>query len=159
MRMAAQGRDIGERSQQEADRCDRPHRNRQSPGGEQSVSIDGGGEDQLKIRASEQRPGEVRDRLADDPGKNQRGSRGDNRHDSRGAVRSVFNAEEPARDRIGCGVQRHEHKDDENREAPQRQCAEHRREGPRAQAQIVQDETGKGGQGPNQPSNQAARPA
>ena len=98
MRMAAQSRGVGERRQQEADRCDGPDRNRQSAGGEQSVSVDRGGEDQLKIRAPEQCPGEVRDRLADDPGKNERGAAGENRHDPGAAVGAVFNADEPACD-------------------------------------------------------------
>ena len=56
-------------------------------------------------------------------------------------------------------MERQENKDDKDRQSPKRQCAEHRGERPRAQAQIVQDETGKGGQGPNQPPNHAARPA
>ena len=93
MGMAAQSGDIGERGQHEPHRCDGPDRNRQSAGGEQRVSIDGRGEDQLEIRAPEQRPGEIRNRLANDPWDDERGAAGENRHDALRAIGAVFNLE------------------------------------------------------------------
>ena len=110
------------------------------------MSIDRRGEDQLEVRAPKQRAGEVRDRLADDPWKDERHAAGENRRDPRKAIGAVFNADEPAGDRVGCDVERHEHERDQNCQSPQRQRAEHRREATRAQAQIVQDEARKSGQ-------------
>ena len=109
MRMAAQSGDIGERGQHEPDRCDGPDRNRQSAGGEERVSIDRRGEDQLEVRAPKERPGEIRDRLANDPWEDERDAAGENRRDARRAIGAVFNADKPAGDRVGCDVKPHEH--------------------------------------------------
>ena len=117
MRMAAESGDVGDRRQQQRDRCDGPNRNRQSAGGKQSVSIDGRGEDQLKVRAPKQRAGEIRDRLAHDPWQHERGAAGENRRNPRRAVGPVFNADEPAGDRVGRDVERHEHERDQNRQS------------------------------------------
>ena len=110
------------------DRCDGPDRNRQSAGGKQGVSVDGRSEDQLEVRAPEQRAGKVGDRLADDPGKDERGAAGENRRDPRDAVGTVLDADEPAGDRVGRDMERHEQKRDQNRQSSQRQRAEHRRQ-------------------------------
>ena len=128
MRMAPESRDVGERRQQQADRGDGPDRNRQSAGGEQSVRIDGRGEDQLEVRAPEQHAGEIRDRLADDPGKHERDAAGENRRDPRGAVGAVFDADEPAGDRIGRDVERENKEGDESAELRGDERAEHRRQ-------------------------------
>ena len=149
MGMAPESGDVGDRRQQQRDRCDGPDRNRQSTGGEQRVSIDGRGEDQLEVRPPEQRAGEVRDRLAHDPWQDERGAAGENRRDPRNAVGTLFDLDEPAGDRVGRDVERHEHERNQSRQSAQRQRAEHRREATRAQAQIVQDETRKSGQRPN----------
>jgi hypothetical protein len=91
------------------------------------VRIDGRSEDQLEVRAPKQSAGKVRDRLADDPGKDERGAGGEDRHDSYDAIGAVFDADEPTGDRVGGDVERHEQERDQSREPPQRQRAEHRR--------------------------------
>ena len=126
MRMAAERGDVGERRQQETRRCDGADRNRQSAGGKHRVRIDGRSEDQLEVGAPKQRAGEVRDRLADDPWQDERRAAGENRRDPRNAIGAVFNADEPAGDRVGCNVEPHEHERDQSSQSPQRQRAEHR---------------------------------
>src|ERR1700678_4438914 len=155
MRMAPESSDVGEWRQHEPHRCDRPDRNRQGAGGKQSMRIDGRSENQLEVRAPKQSAGEIRYRLANDPRKDERGAAGEDRRDSHDAIGAVFNADEPTGDRVGGDVERREQERDQNRQLPQRQRAEHRRQAARAQAQIVQDKTRKSGQRPNH----AARPA
>jgi hypothetical protein len=159
MRMAPQSGDVGERRQQQPHRCDGPDRNRQGAGGEQRMRIDGRSEDQFEVRAPKESAGEVRDRLADDPREYERGAAGEDRRGSHDAIGAVFNIDEPTGDRVGGDMERHEEERDQSRQPPQRQRAEHRGNATRAQAQIVQDETRKRGQSPNQAPNHAARPA
>jgi hypothetical protein len=156
MRMAPQSGDVGERRQQQPYRGDGADRNRQGAGGKQAVSIDGRSEDQLEVRAPKQRAGEVRYRLANDPWNDERGAAGENRRDPRDAIGAVFNADEPACDRVSGDVEPHEQERDQSPQSPRRQRAEHRGEATRAQPQIVQDEPRKSGQAA---PNHAARPA
>src|ERR1700733_8480437 len=159
MRMAPESSDVGEWRQHEPHRCDRRDRNRQGAGGKQSMRINRRSENQLEVRAPKQSAGEIRYRLANDPRKDERGAAGEDRRDSRDAIGAVFDTDKPTGDRVGGDVERHEQERDQNRQLPQRQRAEHRRQDARAQAQIVQDKTRKSGQRPNQPPNHAARPA
>jgi hypothetical protein len=81
------------------------------------VRIGGRSEDQLEVRAPKQRAGKIRDRLGNDPRKNERGAAGEDRRDSHAPIGAVFNRDEPTGDRVGGDVERHEQKRDRSPES------------------------------------------
>ena len=115
---------------------------------------------EARINSRSERPNSVRVKSAIDwpmiQGRTSATPLGENRGDPRGAIGAVFNGDEPAGDRVGRDVERHEQESDQSAQSPQRQPAEHRSEAARAQAQIVQDETRKGGKGPSTAESRGA---